>query len=90
MGRRQHQNETTRMNIAMNYKSVQWILFLMSLGKSIIPFLWVDLDTILFPISSINVEISDKKWGRYFSAFFALHASATADLLSSIFLFPLG
>ena len=62
MGRRQHQNETTRMNIAMNYKSVQWILFLMSLGKSIIPFLWVDLDTILFPISSINVEIYDKKW----------------------------
>ena len=88
MGRRQHQNETTRMNIAMNYKSVQWILFLMSLGKSIIPFLWVDLDTILFPISSINVEISDKN-GEDISVP-PLHASATADLLSSIFLFPLG
>ena len=65
MGSSQHQRETARVNIAMNYKSVQWILFLMSLGKIIIVyqiFLWVDLDTILFPICSINVEISDKKW----------------------------
>ena len=90
MGSSQHQRETARVNIAMNYKSVQWILFLVSLGKIIIVyqiFLWVDLDTILFPMCSINVEISDKKWWRYFNAFFALHA--TADLLSSISHFPL-
>ena len=65
IGRSQHHRETARANIAMNYRSVQWILFLMSLGKSTIVyqiFLWVDLDTILLPISSINVEISDKKW----------------------------
>ena len=93
MGRSQHQRETARVNIAMNYKSVQWILFLVSLGKIIIVyqiFLLVDLDTVPFPMCSINVKISDKKWWRYFNAFFALHASATADLLSSIFLFPLG
>ena len=65
MGRGQHHRETAHANIAMNYRSVQWILFLMSLGKSIIVyqiFLWVDLDSILFPMCSINVEISDKKW----------------------------
>ena len=65
MGSSQHQRETAHANIAMNYRSVQWILFLMSLGKSIIVyqiFLWVDLDSILFPMCSINVEISDKKW----------------------------
>ena len=63
MGRSQHQRETARVNIAMNYKSVQWILFLVSLGKIIIVyqiFLWVDLDTIPFPMCSINVKISDK------------------------------
>ena len=92
MGRSQHQRETARVNIAMDYKSVQWILFLMSLGKIIIVyqiFLWVDLDTILFPMCSINLKIYNKKWWRYFSAFFALHASTTADLLSSISHFPL-
>ena len=35
LGRSQPQGETARVNITMNYKSVQWILFLMSLGKII-------------------------------------------------------
>ena len=90
MGRGQHHRETAHANIAMNYRSVQWILFLMSLGKSIIVyqiFLWVDLDSILFPMCSINVEISDKN-GEDISVP-PLHASATADLLSSISHSPL-
>ena len=35
MGRSKHQRETAHVNIAMNHKSAKWILFLMSLGKSI-------------------------------------------------------
>ena len=51
MGKSQPRRETVHVNIAMNYKSAQHTLFIMSFGKSITVYRicrWVYLDTITF------------------------------------------